>query len=790
MRRFARYSPSPIILIWLLAFGHAVASYAAEGLDRAKLSRIDAEIIQAIAEERLPGGVLWIEHRNQRYEKAYGDRAVAPEAEVMTKDTIFDVASLTKVLATAPSVMLLWERGALKFDEPVHTYLPDFRGKGKDEITLRHLLTHTSGLRPGLSRATDWSGYEKAIELACAEPTVNPPGTTFVYSDINFIVLGEVVRRVSGVKLNEFVVREIYQPLHMDNTGYLPPESKWPRIAPTEKVDKEILRGKVHDPTARRMGGVAGHAGVFSTDADTARFARMMLNGGELDGVRILKTETVKLMTSVQSPENVPSRRGFGWDIDTGYSRRGDVFPIGSYGHTGFTGTSVWIDPFSQTFWIFFSNRVHPDGRGNILSLQRTISTLAAESVTDFDFAFVPGALTPLPAGKTTVVADALTSAIGEEVTGVLNGIDVLAKQHFAPLQGLRLGLITNQSGKDRNRYSTIHLLRNAAGVQLKALFSPEHGLHGTLDEPVNDGIDEQTGLPVFSLYGKRRAPAPEQLSQLDALVFDIQDIGCRFYTYISTLGLSMEAAAKAGVKFFVLDRVNPINGITIDGPVLTEKTSFVAFHPLPLRHGMSVGELAQMFKAERNLKLDLVVVPVEGWKREQWFDQTALPWINPSPNMRSLIEATLYPGIGLLESAISVGRGTGTPFEVIGAPYIQDVRLAWELNRAGLPGVRFVPVRFTPTDSIFKGESCAGVNIIVTDRDRCNVVDVGIFIAKTLQHLYPARFDLEKLDHLLGHRATLEAIKAGKDLSEIKATWATDLKQFNGRRAAHLLYK
>ena len=251
-----------------------------------------------------------------------------------------------------------------------------------------------------------------------------------------------------------------------------------------------------------------------------------------------------------------------------------------------------------------------------------------------------------------------------------------------------------------------------------------------------------------------------------------------------------MEAAAKAGVKFFVLDRVNPINGITIDGPVLTEKTSFVAFHPLPLRHGMSVGELAQMFKAERNLKLDLVVVPVEGWKREQWFDQTALPWINPSPNMRSLTEATLYPGIGLLESAISVGRGTGTPFEIIGAPYIQDVRLAWELNRAGLPGVRFVPVRFTPTDSIFKGESCAGVNIILTDRDRCNVVDVGILIAKTLQHLYPARFDLEKLDHLLGHRATLEAIKASKDLSEIKATWANDLKQFNERRAAHLLYK
>ena len=298
-----------------------------------------------------------------------------------------------------------------------------------------------------------------------------------------------------------------------------------------------------------------------------------------------------------------------------------------------------------------------------------------------------------------------------------------------------------------------------------------------------------QTGLPIYSLYGKTTKPTPEQLKDLDALVFDIQDIGCRFYTYTATMGLCMEAAAANGKKYFVLDRVNPINAATVDGPVRLGKGSFVAYHEVPLRYGMTIGELARMCNAEGRLNADLVVIPVENWQRSWWFDQTGLPWTNPSPAMRNLKEAILYPGIGLLESAVSVGRGTDTPFEVIGAPYISDTRLADELNHAGLPGVRFVPIQFTPTYSVHKGKLCSGVYILLTDRDRCNVVDVGLQIAETLYRLYPHDFDPSKVSHLLLHPPTLEAVKADRPLPKIHELWRTDLKEFEKRRAKYLLY-
>jgi uncharacterized protein YbbC (DUF1343 family)/CubicO group peptidase (beta-lactamase class C family) len=766
---------------------------AAPLLDPATLHKMDAEIEAGIDEGRCPGAVLWVEHGGSSYCKAYGNRALKPAMEDMTKDTIFDLASLTKVVGGTPAIMLLIERGQVKLDEPVQTYIPEFKGDGREAVTVRHLLTHTSGLLPDIETKSDWHGRKTAIAKACVEPLRSKPGTRFVYSDVNLFMVGEIVERVSGMKLEDFVRKEIYEPLKMVDTGYLPPTNKLARIAPTEWATENtnlMLRGVVHDPTARHMGGVAGHAGLFSTAADLARYARMMLNYGELDGVRIFKPETVKLMTIVQTPAGVSGqRRGLGWDIDSGYSSpRGGLFPRGSYGHTGFTGTCLWIDPYSKTFFIFLSNRVHPNGSGNVVPLYRALGTLAAESVTDFDFNFVPDELPAQRAERAT--SEETADALSNDVPGVFNGIDVLVRENFAPLKGLRVGLITNHTGTDRKRYPTIHLLKNAPGVQLKMLFSPEHGLYGTMDEAVGDGVDEITGLPVYSLYGKRRAPGAEQLRQLDALVYDIQDVGCRFYTYESTLGLALEAAGKARVKFFVLDRVNPINGVTIDGPVLAGKTSFVAYHPIPLRHGMTVGELAGMFNDERHFNADLTVIKIEGWKREYWYDETALPWRNLSPNMRSLTEGILYPGVGLLErTSLSVGRGTGTPFEVIGAPFIHDIKLAYELNKAGLPGVRFMPVRFTPTDYVYKGESCAGVNIVLTDRDHCNSVDIGITIAKVLYRLYPDLFTVDKLDVLLVHKPTLDAIKADKPLGEIHALWAADLDKFKERRAKYLLY-
>ena len=371
----------------------------------------------------------------------------------------------------------------------------------------------------------------------------------------------------------------------------------------------------------------------------------------------------------------------------------------------------------------------------------------------------------------------------------VLNGIDVLARQNFAPLKNLRFGLITNHTGHDRQRRPTIDLLKSAPGVNLVALFSPEHGIRGEVDEKIGDGVDQKTGLPVYSLYGERRVPTAGQLSGLDALVYDIQDIGCRFYTYPSTMGLCIEAAAKAKLKFLVLDRVNPINGIALEGPIHRGKSSFVAFHSTPLRHGMTVGELARLFNAEKNYGADLAVIQCEAWRRNMWFDETGLPWTNPSPNMRSLPGAMLYPGIGLHETALCVGRGTDKPFELIAAPYIDDVKLARELSGLGLPGVRFVPIRVTPTYSTFKDKPCAGVAFVITERNKLDAVDLGIQLALMLQRLYPNDFALNKIQTLLQHAATIEAIKGGRSLGEIRSGWNAELAEFAERRKRFLIY-
>lgn len=800
----------------LLTLTLAAPLLAAPSFKPARLAEMDEAIANAIAEKNIPGGVLWVERQGLTYHKAYGKRSLVPAAENISEDTIFDAASLTKVISTAPAVMLLIERGQVKLEAPVRTYIPEFRGEGTEGITVRHLLTHTSGLRPGLSATPPWLGYEVGIGLACVEKATNAPGTTFRYSDINFILLGEIVHRVSQRKLNDFVATEIFGPLRMADTGYLPSSNLLARIAPTERTTNGMLRGVVHDPTSRRMGGVAGHAGLFTTANDLARFARMMLNGGELDGVRVFKRETLKLMTTVQSPDAVQSRRGLGWDIDSPYSRpRGSVFPRGSYGHTGWTGTAIWIDPFSKTFWIFLSNRVHPDGKGNVLPLYLTLGTLAAKAVDGFQFGAVQDAL-PFRANFIAAAVD--TNAIAKTnnlfaprpaLPGVLNGIDVLVKQDFAPLKRKRIGLVTNHTGQDRWRNATIDLLFHAPDVQLKALFSPEHGIRGALDEAVSDSADELTGLPVYSLYPKSparkkdqtekeynalinqlRSPQPAALTNLDALVFDIQDIGCRFYTYVATMGLCMEAAARAGIPFYVLDRVNPINGVAIEGPVYQGDPHFVAWHDIPLRHGMTVGELAQMINAERKVNAKLTVIPVEGWKRDMWFDETGQPWRHPSPNMRSLNAATLYPGVGLHESALSVGRGTDTPFEIVGAPYIDDLVFTTELNKAKLPGVRFVPIRFTPTYSTFKDRECGGAAMVITDREKLQAVDVGIVIALTAQRLYPKDYALDKTKVLLREPTTHESIVAGGSLNFIKSQWKGELEQFKKRRSKFLIYK
>ncbi len=793
--------------------------------DAGRLREIDSTIDKAIADHRLPGAVFHLERNGLAYERVYGHRALVPKEEAMTADTIFDAASLTKVTATTPSIWILIERGKIHLDDPLSKYIPEFKGGWRDEVTIRHLLTHTSGLRPDLTLDERWTGYDTGIRLATEEMPRNRPGYIFKYSDINFELLGEVVRRVSGLPLDEFAARYVFKPLKMTDTRFrrctpqperapnesetaptaisgslrpvgspglpkgpmpvVPCRSNLPvsnRIAPTEALpDGTMLRGVVHDPTARRMDGVAGHAGLFTTVHDLSRYARMLLNGGTLDGRRIMQRDTVNMLTGVISPSSVAVRRAGGFDLDSAFSRpRGDVFPLGSYGHTGFTGGILWIDPYSKTFYILLSNRVHPNGKGNIVPIYRTLGTLSAEAVKGFDFAHVANALPSRRGGEVRWDATGGNSS---------NGIDVLNSTQYKALQGLRIGLITNHTGIDSGGNPTVDLLRSAPGVTLVSLFSPEHGIRGEFDANISDSKDPVSGLPIYSLYGERRKPTPEQLANIDALVYDLQDIGARFYTYISTLGLAMEAAAESHKKFIVLDRVNPIGGAAFEGPVAEGESTFVAFHPISIRHGMTVGELAKMFNDERKTGADLEVIGIHNWKREQWRDEAGLPWINTSPNMRSMTAAALYPGIGLVESAISVGRGTPTPFELAGAPYADADVLAKEMNALNLPGIRFEPIHFTPDASVFKGEACGGVRFVLTDRKALQPVKTGVALAITLRRLYGDKFDVAKMDRLLRKPSILEAIAAARPLDEVVAMWQADEKAFGERRSKYLLY-
>src|SRR5687768_5562887 len=369
-------------------------------------------------------------------------------------------------------------------------------------------------------------------------------------------------------------------------------------------------------------------------------------------------------------------------------------------------------------------------------------------------------------------------------------GIDVLAAEEFARLKGRKVGLITNHTGRSADGTPTIDLLAKADGVKLVALFSPEHGIRGELDEKVGDGVDAKTGLPVYSLYGERRKPTADTLKGIDTLVYDIQDIGCRFYTYSSTLGLILEAAKENNLKVAVLDRPNPIGGVAVEGPVRDPgRESFVAYHEVPLRHGLTVGEMARLFDAERKIGADLEVVKAENWRRGDLFDRTGLTWHNPSPNMRHLTAALVYPGVGLLETTnVSVGRGTERPFEWIGAPYIDGRRLAAELTARRLPGVRFVPVTRTPTYSTHKDKPCGGVDLIVDDWSAVRPVPLGLHLAAALRKLYPDGWNPKNYDRLLVHKPTFEAFLAGKSPAELEAAWRPGLEAFRERRAAFLL--
>jgi uncharacterized protein YbbC (DUF1343 family)/CubicO group peptidase (beta-lactamase class C family) len=756
---------------------------------------VDSIVEKAVAEGNIPGAVLLIGHDGRVvHRKAFGSRSLEPVREPMTTDTIFDLASLTKCIATATSVMKLVEQGRIRLGDSVSIYLPDFAQNGKKDITIRDLMTHYSGLPPDLDLKSQWSGREAAYQMAMREKPINPPGSQFVYSDINFETLGFLVEKITGQPLNEYASANIFAPLGMKNTRFLPPKNWDARIAPTQYDEQgRMLRGIVHDPSARRMGGVAGHAGLFSTADDLALFAEDFLSG-----FTVLSRSAIAKMTSPQQPPNAAVLRGLGWDIDSPFStNRGELLPVGSFGHTGFTGTSLWIDPVTDTYIVLLTNAVHPRGGKSTVSLRCKVATAVVQAlnltVTEQDklrMAAITGYNELIPASRRVAARNGDVKA----------GIDVLEAHDFRELRAnashpVRVGLVTNQTGIDARGIRTADILVRASGVKLAAIFSPEHGIAGKLDTTaMGNSTDEATGVPIFSVYGDtdaKRRPSVAALEGLDEIVFDIQDVGVRFYTYESTLGYFLEAAAKTGKEIVILDRPNPIGGAYVQGPVADPgRESFVGYWQTPVRHGMTMGELAKMFNVERGLNAKLTVVPMQGWIRGDWFDSTGELWVNPSPNMRNLTAAALYPGIGMIEASnISVGRGTDTPFELVGAPWVKSKDLARVLNARAIAGVRFIPTEFTPDNSIYAHEKCGGVQIVVTDRNALDGPELGIEVAAAMQSLFPDDYKVAGVDTLMLNKASLDAIVAGQDPRRIAEQWRESLERFETLRAKYLIY-
>jgi uncharacterized protein YbbC (DUF1343 family) len=724
---------------------------------------IDAVVQAAIDGAKMPGCVVVVgRHDDILFERAYGSRALLPERTPMTTETVFDLASLTKPIATATSVMILVDRGKVDLDARASSYVPELAKL--PPFTVRQLLLHTSGL-PAATPLTDWSTDRAEVIRHIAALTLkSQPGERFLYSDVGFVVLQEIVQRLSGKALSSFASDEIFAPLGMKDTGFLPPPEIRARAAPTEQRDGGFMIGEVHDPRAFALGGVAGHAGVFSTARDMSRFARAMLEHGVQGEHRLFGEKTFERFVARQ--ETPKGGRALGWDVDSSFAtHRSTLLSDKAFGHGGYTGTAMWIDPKRDLFVIFLSNRVHPDGKGAVNPVIAEIGSLAANA------------------------------------TEVKTGIDVLRSESFERLRGARVGLITNASAKAKDGTTTIDAFRTAPGVTLAAIFTPEHGLGADREGKIADTTF--AGVAVHSLYGDRLTPAASTLDGIDTLVLDLQDVGMRFYTYASTMKRMMKIAAERRIRFVVLDRPNPIGGVDVQGPVLAESDvkGFVNHHPLPLRHGMTMGELARLIAAESPVTIadagppgetpKVEVVKVVGWRRKDSFERTGLNWSAPSPNLRTLTSVMLYPAIGLLESTnVSVGRGTDTPFEIVAAPWMDGDAVAKRLIATGIAGISVEATEVTPRSSAHAGKKCRGIRVKVNDPSHFEPIRAGIAIARVLHEIHPDEWDIEGMDRMLRYEPAMNALRTNQGLADIEATWALDLASFKKRRERFLLYR
>lgn len=738
------------------------------------MAEVDAVLASFLEKKAFPGGVVAVGYRGALVHLApFGKLSYDWGAREVTAETLYDLASLTKVIATTTMAMILVDEGRLELDKAVVDFLPGFVGPGKEKVTVRHLLTHSSGIDWWAPLYKDTLGKAAYVEKIQAMPLVYEPGTQSKYSDLGVILLGEILERVAGVPLDAFVKKRVFEPLGMSHTGFLPGAELLAQIAPTEE-EKEwrqrVIHGEVHDENAHALGGVAPHAGLFGTAGDLARFAQMLVNGGVFEHHRIVSRQTFELFTrraALPGLEIPGSTRALGWDTKSpeGSSAGTRLSPL-SFGHTGFTGTSMWIDPERELFVILLTNRVHPTRENQLIREAR-------------------------PA-----LADAVVRALNEP-EGVRVGLDRVASGEAPVLEGKRVGLVTHAAAFSAEGHSGAAVLR-ARGIQLVKLFSPEHGLTGTAaaGEKVKSGTDPATGLPLVSLYGDHKKPTPADLAGLDVLVVDLQDAGVRFYTYASTLLLCLEAAAEQGVELVVLDRPNPLGGVRVEGPTADRSTvpaSFVNMTPGPLVHGLTLGELARYANARREKPARLTVVPMVGWRRSMSWQETGRPWVPPSPNLKSPEAALAYPGVALLEATnVSEGRGSEEPFLRLGAPWLDPSSLA-----ISLPGFALTTTRFTPRASTiapspkYNGQEIGGLAITLTDPHLAQPYRLGVELLKALSRQNGFRWndDGAGLARLMGTKRLLAALKEGRSVAEILAADREDHEAWRQERRTALLY-
>ena len=720
--------------------------------DVTRFSAIDGIVAAAIDASKMPGCVVTVgRSTGVVFEKAYGARAVLPERVQMTTDTVFDLASLTKPVATASSLMVLVDRGDVDLDARASTYVPELQRL--PPFTVRHLLLHTSGL-PAVTPMADWTpDHTEVMRRIGALALRVLPGEHFLYSDVGYVVLQEIVERVGKKSLARFSADEVFAPLGMSETGFLPRAELRARAAPTEMRAGVFMQGDVHDPRAFALGGVAGNAGVFSTAKDLSRFARVMLQKGATGATTSLFSETT-FDSFLARHETSKGGRALGWDVDSSFAtHRSALLSRRAFGHGGYTGTALWIDPEKDLFVLFLSNRVHPDGKGAVNPVVLEIASLAIDAL------------------------------------AVRTGIDVLRAESFERLRGARVGLVTNGSAKARDGVPTADLLRAAPGVSLGAIFTPEHGMTADREGSITDA--SYAGVPLYSLYGEHLTPTQAMLTGLDTIVLDLQDVGVRFYTYAPTMKRVMRAAADQRLRFVVLDRPNPIDGVAVQGPVLESQNATQGLvSPLPVRHGMTMGELAKLFVAEERLVLALDVVRMKNWRRSDTYERTGLVWSAPSPNLRDVRAVTLYPALGLLESTnVSVGRGTDTPFEVVAAPWLDGPALVRKLQAANVAGVTFEPTELTPTVAPHAQKRCRGVRVRVTKPTSFEPVRTALAIATALRELHPNEWTFDTMDRMLRSPAAMAALRNGSGIADVEATWASELAAFKTHREPYLLY-